>query len=1141
MIAVFRKHIKLFFWGILILVIPSFIFLYTRGGGEDGRGKDITWGTISGDKVTAREFGRASDRESEMLRFFVTNIIAEMRYRDPGFEYWQPLRKTLAFRAQQAENSQYSRFFFVQFGQYQPFVPMDRVMGQITEDRVNDYLRQTMFPKIDEDTGEKVLDEAKYRAYMKRYDLDEDDMLNEAATDLRVINFVRLILSKRQNPEDMAEYVIQRGYYSLLWERILLTRELKKWNFVVTNREASAYTQLLLGASGKEAEQKLRDYVDARRMTVHSFRQEVEENIKLQKLRAMITSGAAAPRYDALEYFDQDNTERKVLYRVLSAEAMKSAVDIDPEVEAYYLAHKDELEEPKSVKVDYMVVQTESLKPVATVTEEDVRKEYDDNPDKYKDEAGEVLPFDDVKQDIQKKLVVAKAETLAKAKADNVLAQLKAAAGETPSGAHMQPVAEKNGLKLLQSGTISQYTKDIEQVQDPSGFITAALGADLGAVSPVIEVGNGYAILAPTEIHDTSKPSLESAAPGIARKLVEQQADEFLEKMRVRIPERYVVRYILLSRDYYTGEEFTSKVTIDEDMLKREYDLYEKRMVDAGKPVDSYEDKKESLRKEMIEREADKLFERDAAEKLKCTNVAEFDAIPAKFEPPLEIRTTGLFGPGEDADDTIGYSQVFLNGARETKVGEVSKVLSIPDKGSVVLTTTFSQENRRMTMKQLIEEVDKPELTAEDKYMLESIGMTKEEVQGVYDEVVSVLSNGPSGISEQDLMLDYVSREKESSSSDRPPRYEGVSIEPMIKVQYICIETEDIRPYLNKPFDFEIQKYYADHRSEYVNPDTDLMVPYSEAKEKITKILTDERKKSFDKEVEEYYKNNKKEFEVTENGKTTVPKLEDIRDKVAEKVTEQRLFELSRARAESLRLSPTQAAQMARYADRQGLVLRESDFFSLDDETRIDSFLTGEEEDFRLVAAHTYLGQIAARPVKTTKGFCILAPVAVKPYKTGALKPFAEAKDQLVELQEASMERRTMNNVRQYFDEQIAKTMKDEGVTFEEAAASLGLELKETGYFKMTDKDIEGFEEEERLPAKMSTALERRDWTTIAPQPFETVSLTGRGHTPVPSSREEDTYGRGFHGSGEEVQEPNPAGTRAGPVRGMVAFSCRDV
>jgi hypothetical protein len=171
-------------------------------------------------------------------------------------------------------------------------------------------------------------------------------------------------------------------------------------------------------------------------------------------------------------------------------------------------------------------------------------------------------------------------------------------------------------------------------------------------------------------------------------------------------------------------------------------------------------------------------------------------------------------------------------------------------------------------------------------------------------------------------------------------------------------------------------------------------------------------------------------------------------------------------------------------------VLHESNFFSLDKKSKIDGFLTGEEELFRAYSFALRIGDYTPTPVRTEKGYCILSPFEERPFEKDKPKDFVDSIPALENLWKSYMTAGATSQAARYMVSEISKKIDDEKMDFAKAAETVGFKYKESSYFKLTDKTIPEFPDEKNLIPMVFEQIDQR--IPASSPPLEFLPLSDR-------------------------------------------------
>ena len=161
--------------------------------------------------------------------------------------------------------------------------------------------------------------------------------------------------------------------------------------------------------------------------SVAAYEQSVRDELSGQKLDAYITSGVTVSEQDVLEDFQKKNTKFDLTYVAVNpTELAKTINPTDAELQEYFNNNKDSyyIREPQK-KIKYIFINTEKIGQKLTISDADLRAEYDAlAPDK---KTGGVLG-----QEIVLRIPKPDQESQVQAKATELITQLRAS-GDTVS------------------------------------------------------------------------------------------------------------------------------------------------------------------------------------------------------------------------------------------------------------------------------------------------------------------------------------------------------------------------------------------------------------------------------------------------------------------------------------------------------------------------------------------------------------------------------------------------------------------------------------------------------------------------------------------------------------------------------------
>ncbi|MDQ3088394.1 MAG: peptidyl-prolyl cis-trans isomerase [Acidobacteriota bacterium] len=268
--------------------------------------------------------------------------------------------------------------------------------------------------------------------------------------------------------------------------------EAERLGLTATDAElASFLRQQNKPTDGKPFDQKLYEQnVTEQYGSVRTFEQAARDDLSRKKLEAFLTSGVTASEEEILDDYKRKNTKFDLAYiPVSSADLAQTIKPTDEELKNYFEQNKKNyyISVPQK-KIRYVFLDTTKIGEKLTISEEELRAEYDKLPDDKKKAGVEgqqiVLRVANPELDAA---VLEKANTLvAQARAENGKISAEAF-GELAKGQSEDPKTAANGGKL--SGLVR------ENPNNPTDPYQRLLAMEPGAVTEPIKFQDRYFIL----------------------------------------------------------------------------------------------------------------------------------------------------------------------------------------------------------------------------------------------------------------------------------------------------------------------------------------------------------------------------------------------------------------------------------------------------------------------------------------------------------------------------------------------------------------------------------------------------------------------------------------------------------------------
>jgi peptidyl-prolyl cis-trans isomerase D len=115
--------------------------------------------------------------------------------------------------------------------------------------------------------------------------------------------------------------------------------------------------------------------------TPSEFEQAVRDNISATKVRDYLSSAEQISDKEIEESYKKDNTKVEVVYTIVDRDKVKDTFKpSEDELKSYYDSHKDDFKATEPTrKVEYIFISTDEVGKLMTITDADLREEYNSN------------------------------------------------------------------------------------------------------------------------------------------------------------------------------------------------------------------------------------------------------------------------------------------------------------------------------------------------------------------------------------------------------------------------------------------------------------------------------------------------------------------------------------------------------------------------------------------------------------------------------------------------------------------------------------------------------------------------------------------------------------------------------------------
>ena len=330
-------------------------------------------------------------------------------------------------------------------------------------------------------------------------------------------------MQQQQLPEFYLQFVMSRAG-QLEVERAVLEHEADHLGLRVSDDDLRRYLQngpysqyLFPGGTFIGQEQYINFVESAFHLPIAQFESEVKADLELQRLQALITGGVSVSDGAIRAQYLQMGTKVKFDYAVISATNIKSTINpSDAELQNFFKTNAARYAKsiPETRKISFFDFETANLPGgLPKVTEAEVQAYYDTHLDQYK--TPEQVKTRHILIAVAKG-ADAKTDAAAKAKAEDILKQLKAGGNfaDLAKKYSDDPGSKDQGGELPMIPTSSL---------DPA-YARAAMELNPGQTSGIVRSSFGYHIIQ-TEAKDAAHvKSLAEVKPAILEQLQSQKA-----------------------------------------------------------------------------------------------------------------------------------------------------------------------------------------------------------------------------------------------------------------------------------------------------------------------------------------------------------------------------------------------------------------------------------------------------------------------------------------------------------------------------------------------------------------------------------------------------------------------------------------
>jgi peptidyl-prolyl cis-trans isomerase D len=345
---------------------------------------------------------------------------------------------------------------------------------------------------------------------------------------------------------------------SLVRER-LIRGEAKALGLTATDAEVAAYIRKQNKTDGKPFDQKLYEQnVTEQFGSIQSFEDSIRDLLSGQKVAAFLTSGVTVSEEEVLNEYKRKNTKFDLSYiPVSSADLAQTIKPTDEELRNYFEQNKKNyyIDAPQK-KIRYVFLNTSKLGEKLSISEEDLRAEYEKIPADKKQAGveGQQIVLRIPKSDQESQVLQKANELIAQARKDGGKISAEAFA-ELAKGQSEDPKSAANGGKL--TGLVR------ENKNNPNDPYQQLLRMQPGEISEPIKYQDRYFILRRGEaVPKNFEDARKEIEVSLRNRRAYAAAAELAQKITDRLKETKDVQK--------TAEEFAAQANMSVTDMVRE-------------------------------------------------------------------------------------------------------------------------------------------------------------------------------------------------------------------------------------------------------------------------------------------------------------------------------------------------------------------------------------------------------------------------------------------------------------------------------------------------------------------------------------------------------------------------------------------
>lgn len=330
---------------------------------------------------------------------------------------------------------------------------------------------------------------------------------------------IRNMTGGRADPSMLDSPELRAGVLDGVINQHLLLRQASRSRMMVPDQHLQAVLAEAPGfqENGKFSLARYEQFLKSRGRTAEQFEDEVRRDLLIKQQDDAYSDSHFLPRATLVRLLKLTEQQREVSQFVFAPDRYEAQVKLEADaVKKYYDANQNEFRIPEQARVEYVALTIDSLLPQQTVSEEEVKKAFEETIAKTQTpetrQASHILIAVDAKAPAEEK-------KKARAQADDVYKQVKA---KPASFADLAKKYSKDPGSAEKGGDLGSFRRG-DMVK---AFADMAYQMKVGDISEPVETEYGYHIIKLAGISASKPPAFEEHRARIETELKRQRASK---------------------------------------------------------------------------------------------------------------------------------------------------------------------------------------------------------------------------------------------------------------------------------------------------------------------------------------------------------------------------------------------------------------------------------------------------------------------------------------------------------------------------------------------------------------------------------------------------------------------------------------